>query len=476
MPDGSQAPLLFLNPRLETMSQQELRELQLRKLKSVVERAYHTIPFYQRLYQKHGVVPDDIGSLDEFANKIPFISKRDLLHDQEEHPPFGSRQALGIPERSGLVDVQAVHLTSGTSGIGQEVHFLSGLDVESSTMGWAFHVRWAGLVPGDRVFVTSPLTMTAGGQLKSKEMAKLGLVGFFVASYSTEEKVALMRRFSPHALIAMPAYLTRITVVCQEMGIMPRRDFPDLKVLLTAAGNYSIPWAAETESYWGVRLSEWYGSTQSGMNQCFSCERGVYAEPDRRGILHNLSHRVHSEILDPQTGAAVLAGEEGEVVITNLFREQFPVIRFKIADRARYLPADYCDCGRPFDGIEAGTIARWDDMLKIKGQNVWPDAVDSVLLSRSEVDEYQGVVYVDNQGRETVLVALQFKPSRQPSPEELAAYLKQCGNELRQQTGIGMHVVPAPSEGLPHFEMKARRWKDQRALGRLREPPTAWWA
>ncbi|MBI5828842.1 MAG: hypothetical protein HZB20_04725 [Chloroflexi bacterium] len=178
------------------------------------------------------------------------------------------------------------------------------------------------------------------------------------------------------------------------------------------------------------------------------------------------------EIVDPETGEPVQPGEEGEVVLTNLFREGSPLVRFRTNDRVRYLPHNTCTCGRPTNCIEAGTIARYDDMIKIRTQNVWPEAVDATIFAHSELEEYQGRVYVDERGREQVDVRIEFKP-RPLSEEAKRQILADTAAELRRVVGVSMNLSEAPPGSLERFVFKTRRWTDERKKGLERVLHTA---
>jgi phenylacetate-CoA ligase len=249
-----------------------------------------------------------------------------------------------------------------------------------------------------------------------------------------------------------------------DRGVRPQDVLPNLKALFIAGESYTIDWATRATEYWGATLSEWYGSMQGGLNQCFSCERGVV--PDgARGALHCMEHRILCEVLDPDTGEQVAPGGEGEMVITSLYKEGFPVIRFRTGDRVRYLGMS-CPCGRPFASIEAGTIARYDDMMKIRGQNLWPEAVDRIVFAAGDVEEYAGTVSIDDRGRETVSLAIEFSPAAALTADAQTSRASALSEAIRQQLNVRMAVRVAPYRSLPRFEFKVRRWTDTRRQGR----------
>src|SRR5690606_26256010 len=158
------------------------------------------------------------------------------------------------------------------------------------------------------------------------------------------------------------------------------------------------------QDFWGFTLHEGYGSTQGAGFICSTTERGVVGKDGGRGAMQCFDWHVIVEVIDPETGAHVEPGEFGEVVLTNLDIEGSPVVRFRTGDRVRLLPAGSAGNGRSWTCIESGTIGRYDDMMKIRGNNVWPSAVDIAVFAQPEVAEYVGRVFVDDKARTEVVV------------------------------------------------------------------------
>jgi phenylacetate-CoA ligase len=254
-------------------------------------------------------------------------------------------------------------------------------------------------------------------------------------------------------------------VLCQQMGIDPRRDFPNLRAVDATTQAYTLDWAREMEEFWGVPVVEMFGASQSIPGIMFCCEGGVQ-QGGRRKMLHALEHRLLFEVIDPQTGRHVRSGEEGELVVTTLTRTATPLIRFRMGDKVVYQAHTECACGRPFAGIQAGTVARYDDMIKIKGQNVWPEAVDAAVFSFREVEEYKATVFIDAEGRETVVVQYEVRPTAPLGQEDRGALPAKLQARVRERVGVSMQFVEVGRETLPRYEFKTRRWSDQRKAGR----------
>ena len=179
------------------------------------------------------------------------------------------------------------------------------------------------------------------------------------------------------------------------------------------------------------------------------------------------------EVINPDTGEHVGPGEPGELILTSLDWEASPIVRFSTRDRVTWFPYTACDCGLPFDYMEAGTIGRLDDMLKVKGQNVWPAQFDSVIFANDGVDEYQARVFIGDQGRDEIEIRIAFGPSlAHYSPQQKAAVLKQISDQIKEHTYLTATLVETAPDDLPHYvgsEGKPRRWKDEREQGLLRQ-------
>jgi phenylacetate-CoA ligase len=199
---------------------------------------------------------------------------------------------------------------------------------------------------------------------------------------------------------------------------------------------------------------------QAGTALSYSCERGVL-DSGQRGHLHIDQRRNFVEILDPDTLDPVEPGDEGEVVLTSLFREAFPVIRFRTRDRVR-LHATPCACGRTGPSLVAGSASRYDDMIKIRGQNLYPAAVDDIVLGHPDVEEYQARVFLNERGEEQVTLQLEWRPDRAPAVDEERGQLDAIEREIRDNVNIRMSIMAVPPMTLLRYDFKVRRWTDDR--------------
>jgi phenylacetate-CoA ligase len=420
------------------------------RLERHLRRVWRRNRYYRRVLEAAGLTPEAIRTPADFR-RIPTTTKEDLLADAAAHPPFGHRLQVDPRRLAGVAE------TSGTTGNTPEVHCKTARDLAAYHEMERTGFEWAGVRPGSTVALTLPVTTSAAGQWYYAALLKTRCVVLPLGTYDTQRKLAYLARYGCDVLIASPSYVRRRGAVAAEMGWTPRATS-----VIVAGEAYGVATAAEIERTWGARLFEQYGCTQGAIG--WTCERG--ALPDgRRGLIHLLEDRVYCEVVDRATGEPVGPGEEGELVITPLHAEATPLLRFATGDRVRWLPPEACACGRPLAGLEAGTVARFDNMLKIKMVNVWPDAIDAVVLAPPEVVEYQGEVRFDAAtGREEAVVSVEFR-AEAPAARR-ASLLGTLAEQLRERVGLNFtlreHDGPSLLDGTRDGLLKRQRWTDRR--------------
>lgn len=447
----------FYYPKLESMSREDLKDYQWGRLKHQLEFVWKNNRFFRRRFEEQGITPDDIRTPDDYSKKVPLIDKKDLIADQKDHPPYGER--LGMP----VDKIVQTHLTSGTSGLGQEVYGCTRADVEHLGGTWAVNYFWLGVRPGDAVFHFWPIATMTAGLAAMRGLMQLGARYFLAAFFDGRTKLEYMKRFDPKVILTVPAYLNTLTETARELGYEFKRDFPSLEAIMIAAGAYPVSWAREMQETWGASIFEHYGSTQKGGAIAISCEAGVLDENHNRRMLHFLDPFVYAEVIDRETGRPVKPGEAGELVITPLERQASPLLRFATSDKVVYRSHGDCPCGRPFAGIEAGVIERYDDMLKIKAVNVWPAAIDAVVFENKEILDYRGRVFINEKGRETVDLSLLFKSS--VPGERRKETIRAVTAGIQQRVGIRMDVKEAAEDSMQQIQFKGKRWVDERIKG-----------
>jgi phenylacetate-CoA ligase len=431
--------------------------LQFEKTKQTLEHAYHKSDFYRRRFDEARVKPDDFKTLEDIA-RFPFIDKQDLIKDQEQRPPFGSRVCVGTQK------IRRINLTSGTSGMGQEVHCHEEESIRAANESTACHFAAIGLEPGDLSAVLYPLATMTGGMLSYEALRVFGATPLALAVFNTNQKIDIMKRFDVHHVLTTPAYLSRITSICLEQGLNPAETFSRLKGITVSTEPFPVVWALKMEDIWGTVIHDIYGSTQLNLNYAITCKYG--AVPDGQfGYYHLADYFALVEVLNKDTDQPLGYGEWGEPVVTTFSRQAMPLVRFRSNDRVRLLPPDLCDCGRTSTALwEVGTVSRYDDMIKIKATNVWPQTVDEAVFSFDEIEEYNGRVFIDENGQEVARVSLEFKKMTLEDSAK-TVILRRLAAQIKEKTQVSMALEEVPYGTLPRFEYKVRRWTDERIEG-----------
>jgi phenylacetate-CoA ligase len=226
-----------------------------------------------------------------------------------------------------------------------------------------------------------------------------------------------------------------------------------IEVLLTGLEGVGFSYLEQLAAGWGATVADRFGCTQLRADCMFTCEHGI-GTAARPGLLHNMDSFVILEVIDPETGRHVADGEFGEMVVTSLYHLDNPVLRCRLHDGAVWHRGDYCGCGRNLSGVEVASITRTDDVKKIKGINVFPQAVDDVMFSFSEIDEYRVTLTSDATRADQVIVEVMTKGA---VGDQFPSAVSEA---LRKR--IGLHTTVRPVDELPRSEYKARRWVDER--------------
>ena len=444
---------------LEGMTRPELERLQGLKLRAQVERAYASNPFYRKLFDEAGVKPEHIRTAAD-VRLLPPITKETILDDQLAHPPYGS--FLGVEPGQ----VWELALSSGTSGKGREVHAWTVRDAHLRGALMAMSWAWGGVTRRDSVIfhVGATNSSTVGCMMRGIRAA--GRLPYLVGHAGFQERVDLMAEYGVDAMYCMPSGLNGLSVLLDERGIDPRKQWPGLKMIQTSAESWPVEWVERMEDFWGVRIFEVYGSTQThGTYGMSNCEQGAVVD-GRRGAMHLFEWAFLFEIVNPETLEPVEPGERGELILTHLDKEASPLLRFRTRDAMRWFPYTECPCGRHVHLAESGTVGRLDDMLKVKGQNLWPPTAEVLVFSHECIDEFQARIFIDDHGRDQIELRYCTKPDVR-LPADLDSQLVA---QLKEETNITMLVRRVPAERVPHWDepdKKPRRWLDERHTGLL---------
>jgi phenylacetate-CoA ligase len=446
----------LVHPALELLDRDGLQALQLRRLNRVVERLVATNPFYQRLWADVDL-PDGLRSLDDLR-RLPVITKEDVLADQAANPPYGDR--LGIAE----TDVFEITLSSGTSGNSQEVHAHTVRDAHMRAMhGIAF--RWAGMKADDKLAFHVGISNSASHGPFHRGIRGIGRLPYLVGHLGFEKRLELMQRFGLDHMYAMPSALNGLNQLCESLGSKPREMFPDLQSIMMSGEGWPVDFVERMQEAWGARIFEGYGASQTyGGFVMSNCEHGAVTNGRRNGM-HWYEWAILLEVVNPDTLEPVGPGEVGELIVTHLEKEASPLVRFRTRDRVVYQPWTECSCGRQLDMIQSGTVGRWDDMIKIKGENVFPLEVDEIVFARPAVGEYQSRVSIGDRGRDVAEMRIALVEPEKLGEGEAERIVDDLRAELKQRTNINFDLQLVALAELPQWttpDVKPRRWTDDR--------------
>jgi phenylacetate-CoA ligase len=423
----------------------ELRDWQLRRAWRVAERLATSNPFYRT---RISTLPGERSP--EAFRTLPLTTKSELVEDCIAHPPYGSR-TTGAPEA-----IRHVVETSGTSGTGREVFAFDAEDEAYVFRAEATGFYWAGVRPGSRVVLTLPIGVTAAGLWYYGGLRLLGANVFSIGPYPTDRKVALLCRYGADVIVGTPTYIQRLALACEAEGVEPASL--GVKSLMVAGESYDVAWAKAIQERWGATLYEQYGCTERAF--AWTCSGGVLRD-GALGTLHFPAELAYCEIIDPATGQPPASDGTGELITTPLFANASPLLRFATRDRVELVPAGDCPCGRPLPGIRAGGVQRYDDMIKIRGVNVWPASFDSAVFSVSGVLNYQGTIRRDADGNELAEIVLECEAER--SLEVSRSVI----DAVRRNLGLGVRVsTVGPGDitrAVPEGFVKLKRWRDLRS-------------
>jgi phenylacetate-CoA ligase len=420
---------MSLEPRLETLDSELLRQYQWERLISVTTAAVPANPFITGQWKRSGLArPQDLRGWDDFG-RLPLTTKAELVQDQAVNPPFGSN--LSYP----LDRYVRVHQTSGTTGTP-----LRWLDTQESWDWWArcwtSVLRGAGLGPGDRVFFPFSFGLFVGFWSGFEGARALGAMAIPGGGQDSAQRLAAMETLGATAVCCTPSYALHLAEVARERGVALDRLGVRATVHAGEPGAGIPAVRARIEECWGARAYDHAGMTEMGAYG-FECA-------EQSGLHVNEAEFI-AEVIDPTTGRPA---DEGELILTNLGRLGSPLLRYRTGDRVR-VAREPCACGRRFMRLEGGILGRVDDMLIVRGVNVFPSALEGIVRRFPAVDEFLIEVYRRGQLDE---VRLLLEINGQP-----AAVVAAVQEAVRVDLGIRVEAVPVPEQSLPRYELKARR-------------------
>ena len=432
---------MIFNPEIECMSREKMRELQSERLIATVKRCYENVPFYRKKMDQKGIRPEDIKSIDDIT-KLPFTTK----HDLRDEYPYGL-QAVPMSE------IKRIHASSGTTG-----KPVVGTYTQNDLDNWAECVARVLAVgdvgPGDVVQVSYGYGLFTGGLGAHDGVGKLGAIQLPTSSGNSEKQVMLMQDFGTTALCCTPSYALHLAEVMEKCGIKKE----DLKLRVGFFGAEPWTWGIrrELEAKFGIKAIDIYGLTEmSGP--------GVGGECQYQDGTHVMEDMFYPEIINPDTLEPVAPGERGELVFTSLCKEAMPILRYRTRDLT-HLIYEKCRCGRTT--VRLGKIlGRSDDMLIIRGINVFPSQVESVILTMPEF-EPQYMLVVDRVNNLDTL-QVQVEVRRDFFSDDLGRMLamkKALADKLKSVLSISADVKLMEPNSIERSQGKSKHVIDNRKL------------
>ena len=426
----------------ETLPREELEALQLERLQETVNRVYAKVPAYAKKMDEAGVKPEDIKTLKDLS-KLPFVTKQDM----RDNYPFG----LFAVEKDELV---RIHASSGTTGKPTVVGYTQG-DLETWTDCVSRIACMGGASSHDVAQICFGYGMFTGALGLHYGLEKIGAAIVPSSTGNSQKQIMYMQDFETSLLVATPSYALRLAEVAQEMGVDPAKD---LKVKIALVGSELLTDAMREEMHkvWGEDILI---TSNYGMSELMG--PGVSGECLEHCGMHINEDYFLPEIINPQTGEVLPIGEQGELVITCIKKEGLPLIRYRTKDITR-LFYEKCKCGRTFCRME-NLEGRSDDMIKIRGVNVFPSAIEEVILSFTELGPHYEIILERDGYMDKMTIKVELVHSTD-SFSELERIKKAVQGKLKSILGLDAKVMLESPNTLQRFEGKAKRVKDLRSI------------
>ena len=429
----------YYQKEIETMPYEQLRQLQSERLVKQVRHVWDNVPYYRKKMEEKGVTPDDIQSIDDL-HKLPFLKKDDL----REAYPYG---LMGKP----MSECVRIHSTSGTTGK-RVVAFYTQHDVDLWEDCCARAIMAAGGTKEDVVQVAYGYGLFTGGAGLHGGSHKVGSLTLPMSSGNTDRQLQFMTDLGSTILCCTPSYAAYLAESIHEQGL---RDQIKLKAGIFGAEAWSEDMRQDIQNQLGIKAYDIYGLTEtSGPGVAFECS-------EQTGMHINEDHFI-AEIIDPETGEVLPEGSKGELVFTAITKEAFPLLRYRTKDIC-ILNRKKCSCGRTFVKM-CKPMGRSDDMLIIRGVNVFPSQVETVLLQQGYPANYQIIVDRVNHS-DTMEVMVEMTPEMfSDSMSKMAKMEKELVGALKAMLGIQAKVKLVAPKTIARSEGKAVRIIDKRKI------------
>lgn len=429
----------YFNPEIETMPVEEIQKLQSKRLIEQVRHVYQNVAFYRNRMDEMGVRPEDINGIEDL-HKLPFITKDDL----RDQYPYG---LLGVPKE----DCVRIQSTSGTTGR-RVVAFYTQDDIDIWENCCARAIVAAGGTKEDVVHVSYGYGLFTGGPGLNGGSHKVGCLTLPMSSGNTDRQIQFMTDLGSTILCCTPSYAAYLGESIAERGIQEQIH---LKAGIFGAEAWTEEMRHNIEKSLGIKAYDIYGLTEiSGPGVSFECE-------EQKGMHVNEDHFI-AEVINPQTGEVLPEGEKGELVFTCITKKAFPLLRYRTRDIC-VLSRKKCSCGRTHIRMSK-PLGRSDDMMVVKGVNVFPSQIETVLLNDGYEANYQLVVDRVNNS-DTIACDVEWLPGNPPKDAiDKTSREKKLVAHLKSMLGIAVDVSLVAPKSIPRSEGKAVRVVDNRKL------------
>lgn len=437
----------------ETMPKAERDGLILRRLMRQVEYAYTKLPFYRRLYDSHGVKPEDIRTMDDFIKRVPVVTKDMLREDQQEHPPFGSASGVEADE------ILRVYASSGTTGT-PTLYGISRSDWDRAADAQAMAAWAMGVRPNDVVHFLFPFGMFVGGWAILHGTTTVGATNFPAGALDSRKHIEMMQQLGSTVLAGTPSYCLHLAEVAKETGFdLSTLPVHTLIVGGEPGGSLAGPVAAIRKAFGDVRIMD-TGNT----SECFPTQMNSSCT-EETGV-HVFEDEVYLEVVHPDDASVRQPdGERGAAVYTTLWRESQPMIRFWAGDET-FMVREPCPCGRSYPLLPQGLIGRLDDMLLVRGANVYPSAVEDTMRRIPGVGAEYRLVVEKNGAMDELIVECEWDPHWLAAQTDVDEACRGLGADLqaalRKTTGLRCEIRLLEPGTHEAQLFKARRVVDRR--------------
>ncbi len=431
---------IYYQPEIETASRDEIIALQNERLVETVKRVYESVPYYRKKMEKVGVTPDDIKSIDDL-HKLPFNYKQDL----RDTYPYGM---FAVP----MKDVIRLHASSGTTGKQIVVGYTQkDLDIWADCCARALTA--AGCTNEDIVHVSYGYGLFTGGLGADGGAMRLGATAIPVSSGNTQRQVTILKDFGSTILCCTPSYALHIAETLYAEGYT--KDDISLKAGVFGAEPWTNEMRKQIEDMLGIKAFDIYGLTEIiGPGVAFECK-------EQTGMHVNEDHFI-VEVIDPETGEVLPEGTQGEIVFSCITKEAFPILRYRTRDIG-VITRKKCSCGRTLVKMTKPR-GRTDDMLIIRGVNVFPSQIETVLIEKGYTANYQIVVDRAN-NFDSIEVHVEINNENfHDTVKGLDKQAKELADALKVILGINAKVILREPNSIPRSEGKAVRVIDKRKL------------